>query len=120
MTAIPPRESDGSTGRPPQWPHPDVMLAHGNGHPMLVPTPRNRLAVASLIVSCAGLLAGVAFAIAPITGLILGIVARSQIRRDPRSQGRGIALGGVIVGAIGSAWWIWFWVISISTNFGGH
>ncbi len=36
------------------------------------------------------------------------------------SQGGGIALCGVIIGIIGSAWWIWFWVISVLTNFGGH
>ena len=80
----------------------------------------NRLAVASLVVSCAGLLWGIVLAIAPIVGVVLGLVARSQIKRDPMSSGGGIALAGVIVGVIGSAWWLWFWTISVLTNFEGH
>jgi uncharacterized membrane protein YeaQ/YmgE (transglycosylase-associated protein family) len=59
-------------------------------------------------------------AIAPIIGIVLGFVARSQVKKGSQSQGARIALFGIIVGFIGAAWWIWFWTISIFTNFGGH
>ncbi len=64
------------------------------------PQPGQRtegLAVASLIVSvvgflCFGVITG------PI-GIVLGVVARGRIDRDPTLKGRGLATAGIIVGA---------------------
>ncbi len=54
----------------------------------------NALAVASLICSCAGL-----FFLPIFPGIILGFVARSQIRRSGGTQrGSGLALAGILVG----------------------
>jgi hypothetical protein len=60
------------------------------------PAPRTEpLAVASLVTSLAGFAVGVS---APV-GLGLGIAALRRIRRDG-SQGRGMAIAGVVVGSI--------------------
>jgi hypothetical protein len=58
-------------------------------------TPKtNGLAVASLICSCAGL-----FFLPVFPGIILGFVARSQIKRSNGMQrGHGLAIAGIIVG----------------------
>jgi hypothetical protein len=53
------------------------------------------LAVASLICSCATLLAG---PFGAIPGVICGHLARRQMRRDPSLGGRGLATAGLVVG----------------------
>ncbi|MBM7807635.1 hypothetical protein JOD57_003472 [Geodermatophilus bullaregiensis] len=65
-------------GPPPGWP------------PLRRPT--NTLAVLALVL---------AFVLAP-AGLVLGVVARRQIR-ETGEQGDGLALAGIVVGAIGTA-----------------
>jgi Domain of unknown function (DUF4190) len=95
----------------PPWPPPSAPISQRN---------TNGLAIASFAVSCTGLVLGVVLAVAPIVGIVFGFVARSQIERNPASLGQGLALAGVILGFIGAAWWIWFWSVSILTNFGGH
>lgn len=62
-----------------------------------VQPPASGMAIASLVLSLCGLVTGIT---APV-GLILGIVARNQIKNDPqRYGGAGMALGGIIAGAI--------------------
>ncbi|MFE3196206.1 DUF4190 domain-containing protein [Nocardia sp. NPDC059240] len=65
----------------------------------------NPLAIASLIVSIIGL-PGLFFCIfipvVSIVGLVLGIVSLNQVKNNPQQQGRGLALGGIWVGAIGT------------------
>ena len=56
------------------------------------PPPTNTLAVLALVM---------AFVFSPV-GLVLGIVARRQIR-ETHEQGDGLALAGIIVGGIGTA-----------------
>jgi hypothetical protein len=52
------------------------------------------LAIASLVCSCAGL-----FFLPIIPGIVLGFVARSQIRRSNGAQrGDGLAIAGIIIG----------------------
>lgn len=61
------------------------------------PPPRTSgLAIASLILAILGFFTCIT---API-GLVLGIIALNQTGRDPRLQGRAIALAGVIVGGV--------------------
>ncbi|MFF2620502.1 DUF4190 domain-containing protein [Oerskovia jenensis] len=64
------------------------------------PPPRqNGLALASMITSLAGLLLCM---VPGVVGLILGIVALQQISRDG-TTGRGFAITGIAVGAVGTA-----------------
>lgn len=57
--------------------------------------PTNTLAILSLVF---------AFVFAP-AGLVLGVVARRQIGRT-REDGAGLALAGIIVGAVFTAIWV--------------
>ncbi|MEC3913963.1 DUF4190 domain-containing protein [Nocardia sp. CDC160] len=64
----------------------------------------NSLAIASLIVSIVGLPGMFMCLFIPlisIVGLVLGIVSLNQIKSNPQQQGRGLALGGIWVGAAG-------------------
>ena len=75
------------------YPSGDAALPpYGRGQ---VATPKtNGLAVASLICSCAGL-----FFLPIFPGIVLGFIARSQIKRSNGMQrGDGLAIAGIIVG----------------------
>jgi hypothetical protein len=57
-----------------------------------------------------------AFVFAP-TGIVLGVMARKQIR-ETREEGDGLALAGIIVGSIATAIWvliILFWIIAFAS-----
>jgi hypothetical protein len=58
------------------------------------PPPTNGLAIASLALSAGSVVVPLAF----IPGIICGHIARSQIRRNPATGGKGIALAGILVG----------------------
>lgn len=86
----PPYPSAGAAGYPPgQW---GVSPGYGTGH--LAAPKTNGLAIASLICSCAGL-----FFLPVIPGIVLGFVARAQIRNsNGRQRGDGLAIAGIIIG----------------------
>jgi hypothetical protein len=68
------------------------------GAPVVTARQNNGLAVASLVLSCVGIIPFL-FGIPCILGVIFGFVARSQIRRTNGVQGgSGLALAGIIVG----------------------
>jgi len=52
------------------------------------------------------------FPIPGVVAVILGFVALGQIRREPHSTGKGLAIAGIILGGINFAfillWIIWF------------
>jgi len=74
-----------------------------------VAAPRtNGLAIASLICSCAGL-----FFLPIIPGIVLGFVARSQIRQSRGAQrGDGLAIAGIIIGF----GWVVLFALGIAIN----
>ena len=75
-------------------PVPLVRLRATHGVRRGDPPKTNGLAIASLICSCAGL-----FFVPAIPGIVLGFVARSQIKRSNGAQrGDGLAIAGIIVG----------------------
>ena len=53
------------------------------------------MAIASIVASCVGVLCG----IGSIVGIALGIVALNQIKQT-REGGHGIAIAGIVVGAV--------------------
>ena len=68
------------------------------------PTPRttNILGIISLICGLLGLVGGLPSAgIINIAAIVMGHMARSQIRQNPNEDGAGIALAGLIMGYIG-------------------
>jgi hypothetical protein len=85
----------------------------GYGYPPVYVRPTNTMAILALVM---------AFVFAP-AGLILGIVARKQIRQTGE-DGDGLALAGIIVGGIVTAifaFFIVFWIAafaSVTSSFG--
>jgi hypothetical protein len=67
------------------------------------------MAVAALIVSLASL---VFCGLPSIIGLILGIVAMRDTKRSGQ-EGYGLALAGVIIGAIPIALWVAYWLFFV-------
>ena len=99
MTEQPP----GSYPPPPPEGYPPPPPSQGGGYP---PPPAgypvaapaagtNGLAIASLVCSVVGVLCG----IGSIAGIVLGIIALNQIKQTGQG-GRGLALAGIIVGAV--------------------
>jgi hypothetical protein len=73
--------------------------AYGYGPPRT-----NGLAIASLCCSIGGF---VVFGVPSILGVIFGFVGRSQIKRSNGAQkGDGLALAGIIIGLVVSAFWL--------------
>lgn len=62
--------------------------------------PNNQLAVGSIIASAVGLLCG----LGSIIGIVLGVVAKNQIKQSGGTQGGdNLATIGIILGAVGIA-----------------
>jgi hypothetical protein len=110
----------GGPGQPPQQ-QPYYPLAgqpyyggYGPGAPFQQKT--NGMAVASLVCSVLGLFCGVG----AVVGVILGFVARGQIRRSAGAQkGEGLATAGIVVGFVVIALGILVAVIiAVSANSG--
>lgn len=98
----PPGYSGGGYGAPPTYP--------GPYDPYYPYQPRshdtNGLAIGSLATSIAGIVLGIPLTMfcflgvpIPIVGVVLGVVALNQIKRT-NQQGRGLAVGGIAVGAV--------------------
>jgi hypothetical protein len=86
---------------PPQYPPPGFYRP-----------PTNTMAILSLVL---------AFVFAP-AGIVLGVLARNQIKRTGE-EGDGLALAGIIVGSIASAFWlllIVFWIVAFASFTAGY
>ena len=100
-----------STFGPPgsaQYPPPGYGYGYGYGYPA---KRTNGLAVASLVLGCVGwLLCG----IGSVAALVLGLVARTQIRNSGGQEGgEGLALAGIILGGIFTALTVAYFVVAI-------
>jgi Domain of unknown function (DUF4190) len=78
-------------------------------------TPRtNGLAIAALVLGIAGLVFNPC-GVASILALVFGYMAKGQIDRAPETQGGGgMAIAGIILGWIGVAILVTFWVAIIA------
>lgn len=72
------------------------------GYPGYQPTPSSGLAIASLVLGILGLLSGWAVfgGVLGLVGVILGIVALVKVKNGTAS-GKGMAIGGIVTGALG-------------------
>ncbi|MBE0429495.1 MAG: DUF4190 domain-containing protein [Thermoleophilia bacterium] len=96
---------------------PGMPVGGGPGAPgggMQVPDKAGGLAIASLVFSLVGLLC---CGVASIAGIILGAVELGRINRGESSvKGRGLALAGIIIGAVVIGLWLLIAMISIVTG----
>jgi hypothetical protein len=95
------------SGYPPQYPgaygYPYNPYAHGK------PAGTNGKAIAAMVTSIAGLF----FCGLPsIAGLILGVIAMRETKRTGQ-EGHGMALAGVIVGALAVVGWILYVIVLV-------
>lgn len=105
------------TEQPPsgQYPQPYPYQGPGGpqpphyGYPTTTPPARktNGLAVASLVLGLTGF---VTCGFTSILAVVFGHVALSQIRRD-HTDGRGMAIGGLVLGWILTGLWIIYWIL---------
>lgn len=120
-----PGEDPGREGAPaePLPPGPGEQPGSGGGPPAGLGPPTNGLAIAGLIASIVGLvtlwLCGLGI-IGLVPGLVLGFVARNQIRASGGQQGGdGLALAAIIVGAVGLGLAVlWFLMMAMLGMFG--
>jgi len=91
-------------GPPGTWPGPAAPYGYAPPH-------TNGLAITSLVLGLAGwLLCGVGSVVA----IVLGFVARDQIKRSwGRQTGSGMATAGIILGFIGAAFWLVALIVQI-------
>jgi hypothetical protein len=118
MTDIPPPPPPGNYPPPPPGSYPPPPPGGGfpppggpvpGGYPG-VPAKTNTMAIISLVCSCVGLFCG----IGSIIGIVLGIMARNQIKQSGEN-GEGLAMAGIIVGAISLVLSIIFGIIYASS-----
>lgn len=109
----PPPASSPPPGAPTPPPAPPSAGPQTGGYGYQTGPKTNGLAIASLVLGIGGLVFYVC-GIASILALVFGYMARGQIDRDPQNQGgRGMAIAGIIMGWIGVAILVIFWVVVI-------
>jgi Domain of unknown function (DUF4190) len=111
MTGTPPEEPDRGPAPPPPPPPAYGQPAAGSAYQSGQRT--NGLAIAALVLGIAGLVFNPC-GVASILALVFGYMAKGQIDRAPETQGgRGMAIAGIIMGWIGVAILVIFWVVII-------
>ncbi|CAJ1580739.1 DUF4190 domain-containing protein [[Mycobacterium] wendilense] len=128
----PPPPGYGAYPPPPQYPAPPGPPGYG-GYPggygapydpygPPVPMETNNLATASLVTSVAGALLSLFCclgAFLPIVGLVLGIAALNQIK-NTHQQGRGMAIAGIVIGAITLALLVVLFMVGVAVGISGE
>ena len=85
--------------------------------PQGVAGPNQTLAIVSLVSGILGLTVCCGALLPSLLGIILGFMAKGKATNDPANYGgRGLALGGIITGAIGLIGTIVVWVFAIFFN----
>ncbi len=85
---------------------------HTSGYSVAQTVETNGLAIGSMVLGIVGFL-GFGF-VTSIPAIVLGHIARSQIRKNPRQSGDGMALAGLIMGYIVTVLSLLFIVVLIA------
>ncbi|MGO1291770.1 MAG: DUF4190 domain-containing protein [Brevibacterium linens] len=88
----------------------NAQYAGGPGYVYQPLPPTNVLAIIGMCASIFGFISS--FFIAGIAGIIMGHIARKQIR-ERGERGDGMAIAALWVGYIGTALWVLFWVLYV-------
>jgi hypothetical protein len=104
MTSAPPPTGDEAAAayRPQQNVYPQQYAYPPQAY--VAPPPTNVLAVITLVLALVGISIG---------AVITGHISLSQLGKTGE-QGRGIALAGLIIGYVGCAFWVLFWLATIA------
>jgi len=95
----------GAPGAPGAWP--------GYGY---APPRTNGLAIASLVL---GLIGWALCGVGSVVAIVLGFVARNQIKRSfGRQTGTGMATAGIVLGFIAASFWILVFTLDLATSIG--
>jgi len=70
------------------------------------PQPTDGLSVAAMVLGICGILGPILGLLSAVLGLVLGIVALGHYRTNPNLKGHGMALTGIVLGAIFTALWL--------------
>jgi len=93
--SVPPQDASGAAAQPPGYGYPPPMPPAGYyGYPPIPARKTNALAIASLVCGICGFL----YLVPAVLGIVFGGIALRQIRREG-SDGRGMAIAGIITGA---------------------
>jgi hypothetical protein len=67
------------------------------------PKPTNGMSIAGFVLSL--------LCCTALPGLILSVVGLNQIKNNPNQQGRGLAIAGLVLGILGTIFWVvWFFI----------
>jgi hypothetical protein len=106
------------SGYPPPAGYGPPPSPYAYGAPYVDPTATNGKAIGALVTSIAGI--PLCFCVVPsIVGIILGLVAMSETKKTGQN-GHGMALAGVIVGAVSLVLMLVFWFTGVITNTSNH
>ncbi|MEI8081576.1 MAG: DUF4190 domain-containing protein [Actinomycetes bacterium] len=97
---------------PPTPPPPGYPPAYGPGGYSQAPAGNNGLAIAALICSLIGLCCG---GVLSVVGIILGFVAKSQIRRTGQGGG-GMATAAIVIGFVVVILWVIYVAVAAATG----
>jgi hypothetical protein len=112
----PPYPPGQAYGYPPPYPPGGYPPPYGGPYAtQSVGAGTNGKAIGALVTSLCGLLLCSIFFVPSIVGLILGVIALGETKRTGQ-QGRGLALSGVIIGAVAILWGVLVWVFVFSVG----
>lgn len=79
------------------------------GQPVPTPPRTNGAAIGALVCSLVG---GVFFGVGSVGAVVLGHAAKRQMRQGG-GEGDGMATAGLVIGYLGLAFWMLFWVVGL-------
>jgi hypothetical protein len=86
-----------------------ITMTQQDNQNFMAPVKTNGMAIAGFVLS---------FFISPL-GIIFSAIGLNQIGKDPRQGGKGLAIAGLILGILGTVFWVlWMAAISSAVNAG--
>jgi len=86
-----------------------ITMTQQDNQNFMTPVKTNGMAIAGFVLS---------FFISPL-GIIFSAIGLNQIGKDPRQGGKGLAIAGLILGILGTVFWVlWMAAISSAVNAG--
>jgi hypothetical protein len=81
-----------------------ITMTYQDNQNFIAPVKTNGMAIAGFVLS---------FFVSPL-GIIFSAIGLNQIGKDPRQGGKGLAIAGLILGILGTVFWV-FWMAAIGS-----